>query len=594
MPSPTCGPLRTPNSGKKTQWPISQIVSTDRPDTPLNCLFIMNLDGAFHSPNPKRATNGWEIDPSSQGGIRGRLPEALGHSQTNKLVAELVKTKANFAGFRNPSQNNRVKKATRLHESLSKREFNDTGTSSNGIIQQFSSILKKGEATCSTGTLRGNEPIQVPWNRPLLWTDNRTPIQGFMNENSALPFSRDMHLGNSECREFLDEAEAQNKIDKSCSPKNFGFDGVNCIGNASSRIEMNDLNSIENPPRNSLALDSIPTGNDSRGIGNETKGAGNTGSRGTGLDSDKNNLGFFQRGREAFHIRFERSPQPIGLQQQFRIRKKEITDNMRRSIALLPPSSPKCLGSDKRAIKPVPATFKIKTNDNLTTMEETENTKEETQRKPETKTKKPRTLSKDMTAMTHEILTPGIKEKTSQQWQRFPRPEENEGNHKNTKETKSPAKTQREKEEEAKQKNEEKKTQGKEDKEEQETSHVVKKVKKTRRKHGEVKQEDFQMFEKYASRTKSGKKKDMEEYILGKVIGKGAYASVRLAISKETGQKVAVKTYEKTRLCEESRRKNVRRETEILARAKHPSIIKIFDFFHTETHVTSSLMESFP
>lgn len=102
-----------------------------------------------------------------------------------------------------------------------------------------------------------------------------------------------------------------------------------------------------------------------------------------------------------------------------------------------------------------------------------------------------------------------------------------------------------------------------------------------------IDQAEFQMFEKFVTYSKKGiRRADLESYyIIGKTIGKGSYASVRLALSKETGQKVAIKTYEKGKLTDESRRKNVRRETEILDRANHPNIIRLQDFFHSETQV---------
>ena len=39
-----------------------------------------------------------------------------------------------------------------------------------------------------------------------------------------------------------------------------------------------------------------------------------------------------------------------------------------------------------------------------------------------------------------------------------------------------------------------------------------------------------------------------KDYIIGKVIGEGAYASVRVAIHRPTNQKIAIKAYEKARI----------------------------------------------
>ena len=53
------------------------------------------------------------------------------------------------------------------------------------------------------------------------------------------------------------------------------------------------------------------------------------------------------------------------------------------------------------------------------------------------------------------------------------------------------------------------------------------------------------------------------DYIIGKQVGQGAYATVRLAIHKRTGKKVAIKIYEKSRLLDPQRRKSVRQEAKI-------------------------------
>ena len=50
-----------------------------------------------------------------------------------------------------------------------------------------------------------------------------------------------------------------------------------------------------------------------------------------------------------------------------------------------------------------------------------------------------------------------------------------------------------------------------------------------------------------------------KEYTVGRVVGEGAYASVRVATSKASGRKVAIKVYEKGKLKEQQRKKSVRR-----------------------------------
>jgi serine/threonine protein kinase len=50
-----------------------------------------------------------------------------------------------------------------------------------------------------------------------------------------------------------------------------------------------------------------------------------------------------------------------------------------------------------------------------------------------------------------------------------------------------------------------------------------------------------------------------KDYTVGRIVGEGAYASVRVATYKPTGKKVAIKVYEKIKLREPQRKKSVRR-----------------------------------
>ena len=75
------------------------------------------------------------------------------------------------------------------------------------------------------------------------------------------------------------------------------------------------------------------------------------------------------------------------------------------------------------------------------------------------------------------------------------------------------------------------------------------------------------------------------QYTVGKVIGEGAYASVRVAFHKALNRKVAIKIYEKSRLVDVQRKKSVRREIRILQTLNHPHIMKILDVVETNNHL---------
>lgn len=76
-----------------------------------------------------------------------------------------------------------------------------------------------------------------------------------------------------------------------------------------------------------------------------------------------------------------------------------------------------------------------------------------------------------------------------------------------------------------------------------------------------------------------------KDYIVGRVVGEGAYASVRVATYKPLGKKVAIKVYEKVKLKEPQRKKSVRREIRILQMLDHPNIVKILDVVETNNHL---------
>jgi tRNA A-37 threonylcarbamoyl transferase component Bud32 len=84
-----------------------------------------------------------------------------------------------------------------------------------------------------------------------------------------------------------------------------------------------------------------------------------------------------------------------------------------------------------------------------------------------------------------------------------------------------------------------------------------------------------------------------KDYIVGKVIGEGAYASVRVAVYKPENRKIAIKAYEKGKIKEAQRKKTVKREIKILQLVDHPNIVKIYDVVETNNHV-NIIMEYLP
>ena len=83
----------------------------------------------------------------------------------------------------------------------------------------------------------------------------------------------------------------------------------------------------------------------------------------------------------------------------------------------------------------------------------------------------------------------------------------------------------------------------------------------------------------------SGKQGNLECIIVGRQIGEGAYATVRLAFHKTLGKKVALKVYKKKKLLEPQRQKSVYREIKLLEKMNHVNIVKLYDAFDTDRHV---------
>jgi len=75
------------------------------------------------------------------------------------------------------------------------------------------------------------------------------------------------------------------------------------------------------------------------------------------------------------------------------------------------------------------------------------------------------------------------------------------------------------------------------------------------------------------------------DYKLGKIIGHGAYAFVRLATHKDTNKKVAIKIYEKNKLGDSMKKKAVQREIIALSKIEHPNIIKMLDLVETNRQI---------
>ena len=75
------------------------------------------------------------------------------------------------------------------------------------------------------------------------------------------------------------------------------------------------------------------------------------------------------------------------------------------------------------------------------------------------------------------------------------------------------------------------------------------------------------------------------KYTIGKTIGRGAYALVKIVIDKETNDKYAAKIYNKSDIKDKIRKKCVSNEIEILKRVSHKNIIKLKEVIELKDHI---------
>ncbi|EFA78062.1 putative protein serine/threonine kinase [Heterostelium album PN500] len=78
------------------------------------------------------------------------------------------------------------------------------------------------------------------------------------------------------------------------------------------------------------------------------------------------------------------------------------------------------------------------------------------------------------------------------------------------------------------------------------------------------------------------KKKTIDDFTIGKVLGEGSYGAVVLGTDKETSIQYAIKILEKKHILKENKAKYVQIEKEILCRANHPNICKLYFTFRSE------------
>ena len=78
---------------------------------------------------------------------------------------------------------------------------------------------------------------------------------------------------------------------------------------------------------------------------------------------------------------------------------------------------------------------------------------------------------------------------------------------------------------------------------------------------------------------------DILDYHMSRQIGHGAYAVVKEGVHKPTGEKVAIKMYDRYKLMDVQRKKSALREIKILSKLNHPNVVKLYESIDSSKYV---------
>jgi len=84
---------------------------------------------------------------------------------------------------------------------------------------------------------------------------------------------------------------------------------------------------------------------------------------------------------------------------------------------------------------------------------------------------------------------------------------------------------------------------------------------------------------------KEGNNKSMCDFIIKQVVGEGTFATVRLAINKQTKEQVAIKIMDKSKLVQKADKIRIEREIKVLKNLRHPNIVHLFSVIDKEDKI---------
>ena len=78
---------------------------------------------------------------------------------------------------------------------------------------------------------------------------------------------------------------------------------------------------------------------------------------------------------------------------------------------------------------------------------------------------------------------------------------------------------------------------------------------------------------------------NIDNYIIGKELGKGSFATVKLGIHKITNKKYAIKIYPKTNMYDTEKRNSIKNEISTLKQLNHENIMKLYEVIDTKKNI---------
>ena len=78
---------------------------------------------------------------------------------------------------------------------------------------------------------------------------------------------------------------------------------------------------------------------------------------------------------------------------------------------------------------------------------------------------------------------------------------------------------------------------------------------------------------------------ELSFYKYGRLLGKGAFGKVNIALHLASGRLVAIKSFNKKKLTTRRAKRKIKTEIEVLCKLRSPFCTQIYDYFETETHI---------